>query len=536
MTLSSGLRAALASAVAACTLACGQPAPPAAADPSPASPVPPAAAVAPDRLARVARAFPAVDAAFREFAERAHAPGIAWGIVVDGALAHAGSWGVRDVPSKAAIDPDTVFRIASMTKSFTAVSILRLRDEGRLSLEDPAERWVPELAGLRYPTADSPRITIRHLLSHATGFPEDNPWGDRQLARTDAEMAEMLERGIPFSRPPGLAYEYSNYGFAILGRVVANVSGRPYAEYVRTNLLEPLGMTSTTLQAGDVPADRMARGYRWEDERWKDEPALPDGAFGSMGGMLTSTRDLARWVGFLAGAWPPRDDPDAGPVRRASLREMQEVARPRPATVRVDGEAIALNAGGYGYGLRIQQTCEFDHVVAHTGGLPGYGSVMTWLPDYGVAVIAMSNLTYTSASGVAAGALTTIVRESGLEPYVPAPAPALLEAQQAVTALVNAWDDQVADRIAAENLFLDQDRARRRAAIEALHAQVGQCRAEAPLEPENALRGQWTLDCERGRLRVAVTLAPSMPPTVQFLSVQPATEANTTPAPACSAR
>ena len=84
--------------------------------------------------------------------------------------------------TQAPVTPDSVFRIASMTKSFTAAAILSLRDAGKLSLDDAAETYVPELKGLAYPTSDSPRLTIRHLLSHATGFPEDNPWGDQQLA------------------------------------------------------------------------------------------------------------------------------------------------------------------------------------------------------------------------------------------------------------------------------------------------------------------------------------------------------------------
>ena len=130
-------------------------------------------------------------------------PGIAYGILIDGQLAHVGTSGVTDVVAKTPVTPDTVFRIASMTKSFTALAILKLRDEGKLSLEDPAERYVPELAGLAYPTADSPRITIRHLLSHAEGFPEDNPWGDRQLAATDDDMGQMMRRGIPFSTLAG---------------------------------------------------------------------------------------------------------------------------------------------------------------------------------------------------------------------------------------------------------------------------------------------------------------------------------------------
>jgi CubicO group peptidase (beta-lactamase class C family) len=134
-------------------------------------------------------AFPEIDARFTAFAERSHVPGIAWGVVVDGDLVHHGAAGYRELTTKAPVTADTVFRIASMTRSFTALCILKLRDEGKLALDDPAEKYVPELAGLKYPTSDSPKITIRHLLSHAEGWPEDNAWGDRQLAVTGDEMA-----------------------------------------------------------------------------------------------------------------------------------------------------------------------------------------------------------------------------------------------------------------------------------------------------------------------------------------------------------
>ena len=175
----------------------------------------------PDRRAKLGTAFADIDRLFAEFAKTAHVPGAAWGIVIDGELAHAGAAGVRDVATNAPVDADTVFRIASMTKSFTAMAILKLRDEGKLALDDPAERYVPELKGLRYPTTDSPRITIRHLLTHSEGFPEDNPWGDQQLSESEAGLSRMMRGGIPFSNAPGIAYEYSNYGFAILGRVVS---------------------------------------------------------------------------------------------------------------------------------------------------------------------------------------------------------------------------------------------------------------------------------------------------------------------------
>jgi CubicO group peptidase (beta-lactamase class C family) len=486
--------------------------------PQPASDrVPPPVFTDAQRLSKLESAFPEIDRLVAAFAERARVPGIAYGIIIDGRLAHAGALGYRDLRTRARVDPDTVFRIASMTKSFTALCIMQLRDEGKLGLDDQAERYVPELAGLVDATADSPRITIRHLLSHAEGFPEDNPWGDRQLAATDREMGAMMTRGIPFSNAPGTAYEYSNFGFAILGRIVANVSGMPYRQYVRERILRPLGMNATTLEAADVPRDRLAHGYRLEGAEYVDEPPLPDGAFGPMGGMLTSTRDLAAYVAFLSSAWPPRDDRDTGPVRRASLREIQQVWRPAPATVSRDGAngPLRMNAGGYGFGLRVWQTCDFAHVVAHSGGLPGFGSHMRWLPEHGVALIAMGNLTYTSWGRVADDALDALARTGGLRPREPQPSTALVAARAAVNRLFERWDDGEARAIAADNLFMDASLESRRRQLEAVRDKLGMCRPDGPFQAENALRGAWMMACERGTARVAVTLAPTMPPKVQ---------------------
>ena len=135
----------------------------------------------PDRIGKLRTALPAIDSIFRTFATSNHVPGIAYGVIIDGQLAHRGVAGLRNIADNAPVDSASVFRIASMTKSFTALAILKLRDEGKLALDDLAAKYVPELAGLTYPTTDSPHLTIRHLLSHSEGFPEDNPWGDRQL-------------------------------------------------------------------------------------------------------------------------------------------------------------------------------------------------------------------------------------------------------------------------------------------------------------------------------------------------------------------
>jgi CubicO group peptidase (beta-lactamase class C family) len=476
----------------------------------------------PTRREKLQSVFPDIDRLVRDFATREHVPGAAWGLVVDGELAHMGTAGSADANGSAPVNGDTVFRIASMTKSFTAMAILSLRDAGKLSLDDPAERYVPELSALPYATSDSPRITIRHLLSHAAGFPEDNPWGDQQLSRTEDEFTSMLQAGIPFSNPPGVAYEYSNLGFALLGRIVSRASGMPYRDYVATRILRPLGMSSTTLQASEIPPARLARGYRWEDGRWKEEPPLPDGAFGSMGGMLTTIRDLSRYVAAYLEAWPPRDGPESGPIRRSSLREMQQPARwSRAVAGRASTGELRLNAGGYAFGLRVSQTCDFDAVVSHSGGLPGYGSVMRWLPDYGVGFIAFGSRTYTGWGGVADQVFALLAKAGGLQPRAVQPSPALVAAKDAVSRLVDRWDNETIDAVAAVNLFLDRSRERRRDDFAALRKQVGACRADGTFEfVENALRGTWLLQCDRGRARATVTLAPTMPPTVQYLDVR----------------
>ena len=387
-------------------------------------------------------AFPEIDALVAEFMERTHMPGAAWGIVIDGELAHLGVAGYRELGSKAPVTRDTVFRIASMTKSFTAMAILKLRDEGRLSLDDAGRAARPELKNLKYPTGDSPRITVRHLLSHAAGFPEDNPWGDQQLAASEAEFTRMLQRGIPFSNPPGVAYEYSNYGFAILGRIVTNVIRPPLSRIHRRR--DPAAARHDVDDAGtgSVPRDRIAHGYRWEDEQWKEEPPLPDGAFGAMGGMLTSVADLSKYVGAFLAAYPPRDGAETGPVRRASLREMQQIWRSRPATADANAGVTALNSGGYGYGLRITQNCAFEHVVAHSGGLPGFGSLMQWLPEYGVGIVAFGNVTYTGWGGVVDNAFEALAKTGGLQPRRSNRRGAGREMRDDVSRLIVKWDDR----------------------------------------------------------------------------------------------
>jgi CubicO group peptidase (beta-lactamase class C family) len=479
----------------------------------------------PGRRQKLEAAFGETDRVFARFRADRAAPGLVYGIVIDGRLAHVRSYGVRHLASKEPVTPGTVFRIASMTKSFTALSVLRLRDEGKLSLEDPVSKWIPEFERMPMPTADAGPIRVRHLLTHSAGFPEDNPWGDQQLGAGEDTLTDWIGKGIPFSTAPGTAYEYSNYGFALAGRIVQRASGMPYREYLVKEILAPLGMKASTLEPSAVPESVRAQGYRrLPDGKRVDEPSLPHGSFGAMGGLLTSANDLARYVAFMLAAFPPRDGEDSEPVRRSSVREMQQMWRHSDlsATGATPEAPLAISTSGYGYGLRVWRDCRFAHIVGHGGGLPGFGSYMMWLPEYGVGMFAMANVTYAGPAAAMSEAFDALRKTGALKPRVLPPGPVLTSARDAIFGLWKEWDAAAARKIAAANLFLDTPAEARKIAMERLKAKVGICSDAQDVEPENWLRGSFRLNCERGTVRVTFTLAPTQPPTVQYLRFEEA--------------
>jgi CubicO group peptidase (beta-lactamase class C family) len=480
---------------------------------------PPARFTDPDRVRKLEGAMPAIDQIFRKYASDRKIPGIVWGVVIDGRLAHVASEGVRERANHSRITASTVFRIASMTKSFTALAILKLRDEGKLSLEDPVAKWLPEFTRMELPTRDSPPLRIRQLMSHSAGFPEDNPWGDQQLSATDAQLTEWLRIGIPFSTPPGTRYEYSNYAFALLGRVVTKASGVPYERYVRSEILNPLKMDSTTFEFTQAPAADRAVGYRLQpDGTYLEEPPLPHGAFGAMGGLLTTAADLGKYVAFHVSAWPARDDAESGPVRRASVREMAHLWTPANLTVRSNNGELTASEAGYGFGLRIATDCRFERIASHGGGLPGFGSYMAWLPDYGVGMFAMANLTYVGPAAPINQAWDVLLKTGGLQKRELPASPVLSQMRDHIVNLWKSWNDSEARQIAAMNLFLDAPIAQRRAEIAKLKKEMGECTAFGPVMAENWLRGQFNMTCQKGVVGAFFTLSPTRPPAVQHLS------------------
>ena len=479
---------------------------------------PPAQFADSKRESVLAAAYPAIDSIFARYAGVEHVPGMVWGIVVDDRLVHVGTFGVQDLASATPITANSAFRIAYMTKSFTALAVLKLRDQGALSLDDPVSQWLPEFAHMALPTRDTAALTIRQLLSHSAGLPEDNPWGDQQLAAGDADLTRWLQQGIPFSTAPGTRYEYSNYAFALLGRIIARASGKPYEAYVSDAILAKLHMDGSTFQFSTIPRPMRAVGYRLRpDGTYREEPPLAQGAFSSMGGLLTTAEDLGKYIAFHLSAWPPRDDPDEGPVRRGSVREMSQLWTTANLTVKRAGGKLRASETGYGFGLRITTDCRFEHIVSHGGGLPGFGSYMAWLPDYGVGMFAMTTLTYSGPSSAINQAWDAMLQTGGLQSREIAVSPVLAAMREPIYKLWKQWDERLAKRIAAVNLLRDAPAAERRADIQALRREVGECTA-GPVRAENWLRGQFNLTCAHGTVGVFFTLAPTQPPAVQYLS------------------
>ena len=322
---------------------------------------------------------------------------------------------------------DTVFRIASMTKSFTAATVLLLRDEGHLGLDDPAADHVPELQGQRPSHPGAPVITLRHLLSMSAGFPGDDPWGDRQQDLDLERFTAFLERGQSFAWMPGTEFEYSNLGYAILGRVITNVAGQEYRDVVRSRLLEPMGMGSTVYEAAEAPAERLAIGYVRRDDAFVEEPFAGYGAFASMGGLFSSVRDLARWVDGFARAFSSSAEADDHPLSRASRLEMQQVHRsiaPELTWTSIAEPPTAV-VTGYGFGTFVRSDLEIGTVVGHSGGYPGFGSHMRWHPASGIGVIVLGNRTYFPALKIGEQMLSALVRAEVAPIRRLRPAPAL---------------------------------------------------------------------------------------------------------------
>jgi CubicO group peptidase (beta-lactamase class C family) len=318
-------------------------------------------------------------------------PGLAVGVMRGGELIWFTGVGAADVGSSAAPTADTAFAIGSISKTFTAVLVLMLRDEGRLALDDPLGKFLPD--------QQHSAVTIRELLVHASGLqrePVGDVWVSLEMPSIDEVVARLddAERVLP-SR---LRWHYSNLAYSLLGEVVARVDGRPWPDALKARLLDPLGMTRTSL----TPDAPRAVGYYTEPytDQVSPEPWIQLAGFSAAGGLWSTVRDLARWAAFLVDG---ADDV-------LSQRTLDEMARP---------EIMAdLDTWTLAWGLGIALYRSGDRVLAgHGGAMPGFlAGLAARRVDRTAAVVLANTTAGVDAPGLAVELVCTALDED------PAPA------------------------------------------------------------------------------------------------------------------
>lgn len=305
-------------------------------------------------------------------------PGVSMGIVHGGELIWAKGFGFSDREAGAPATPRTRYRIASITKLFTSTALLRLRDAGRLSLDDPVAKLIPGFA-VGDPFADDPSITVRHLLTHTSGLPGEAAfpyWTDHEFPTMEALLAALPGQTKPFATET--RFRYSNLGLALAGRVVEAVSGEPFEAYVVRHILEPLGMAETTVTSEGARRGGLAVGYgrRMPDGSRRVLPFTDSKGLTAAANMTSNVEDLARFVAFHLGG----GDWAASPVLKLSTRrEMQRVHWLFPSW-----------KGGRGLGFWVRP---FDgrSLVGHGGWVGGYQTQISFIVEDGMGVICLTN-------------------------------------------------------------------------------------------------------------------------------------------------
>jgi CubicO group peptidase (beta-lactamase class C family) len=472
----------------------------------------------------------AVEAVFTERIAAGTAPGSSWAVFDRGGVVASGGAGIASLGPSDSVAPgaDTLFRIASCTKSFTAAALLMLRDRGLLDLDATARSIVPEFSPT-VPGGLDADPTVRMLMTMSGGLPTDDPWADREESMTREEFSATLAAGIRCATVPGMGFEYSNLGYAVLGQVVERVSGISFTDFVTRELIEPLGL-DMRFERPDDPAVPLATGHRRvEGDGWLALPFTGPGVFSAIGGLFASARSLSAWGSWLAEAF---EGTERGPLSAASRREMQQLTRVAPKRHTPPALPGAPSAPvpvvyGYGFGLFAELDERFGVIVSHSGGYPGFSAHMRWHAASGLGVVAFENATYARVSQGAEIALAIMLEAADREAAVvpaPAPWPETVEASVALSAIVDEWSDAAASTVLATNVALDTPYDERRAAIEAAWVAVGG-RTPASGTPVDAECDSpdhlvWFLPGATGRLRVEVRMTPLAASRVQTFSVK----------------
>ncbi len=348
-------------------------------------------------------------------------PGVAVGLVHQGDLIWGKGYGLADMEQQTPITLDTRFRIASITKTFTGVAVMQLRDAGKLRLDDPAAEYL-DWFDLRY--EDAPAITIRHLLTHTSGLPRDATvphWTEHVFQSWDEVVATTKQRKPVL--PPRQEFGYSNLGYTLLGGIIEAVSGESWADYIQRHILDPLDMRDTVVTPAGGEAN-LATGYFMPDESGVRHaaPFIPTNGFSPSASMASSVNDLAKYMRFHLGM-------DSTPVLKAhTLREMHTVD-----WLHKDW------SGGYGPGIGIYRIGDWT-MSGHSGGYNGYLTQFSLCRDHKAGVIVLTNSLGSDPYSFVEQAYKLVLPEI-IKINTPKPAEAKAEWQKFTGTYVDSWSE-----------------------------------------------------------------------------------------------
>ena len=318
-------------------------------------------------------------------------PGIVVGVVSDQQLVWAKGFGYADVKAKIPMSPETKFRMASHSKLFTAIAIMQLREEKKLGLDDPVEKYLPWFKAA--PAGDDDgQITIEQLLSHSSGMQREagDHWVSYEFPTSDQLKQLYAERKAAFAPP--VRWKYSNLAYAVAGMVIEQVTGQPWADYVDRNIFQPLGMTSSSVDK-NVPGLTVPYGRRMPDGTREVLPFVDARGMGAATGITSNLNDMARFVSanFRRG---PRGG--AQVVSSGSWREMHRVR---------SVEENWTSGSGLGYDVsRINNRTW----TGHGGGYPGNTTMTLLQPDDKVGVIVLTNTNDSNPNEIARQLIATV--------------------------------------------------------------------------------------------------------------------------------
>ncbi len=313
-------------------------------------------------------------------------------------------YGVANYDTDLKIDSNTFFNIASVSKQFTAMAILKLHEEGKLSIEDNVKKYFPEFKADFFE-----RIKIRHLLSQCSGLPDDRPRDDRNfvLTATDMQSIEFFKELDKLNFEPGTNYEYQNPTFQLCYAIIEKVTGKGFEEYMKENIFDPSGMTETLYFEAGREIPRMAHGYIPEDEaktQWKEYDYGEESFFGTKadGGIYTSINEFVKWEKALRN----------NVIISDSLKQVAH-----SAITSVSGSTYSDYQNrpytSYGYGWFIEEVPGWPKKVYHTGDNGGFQIYAGRFPEKEVLVLVFENRNDNSRWNMVK-AIDTVIKEAGL--------------------------------------------------------------------------------------------------------------------------